>query len=187
MRFIFADAENIGLKEVEAIDSTIADKVLVFSRVDSCKEICERKLFLYMSSYPEGSDQADFYIIGNLVGIISSLTEEQKKLCQFLLYSKDNSLVNAFIFQCQLHKVKYKIVKETQAQKTIESPGAKLKNSLEKNILIQFQKENTTETVRKNLKAEKSDFTKALNQLIRDCKIQRVSKSKKTWIAAIRT
>ena len=109
MRFIFADAENIGLKEVEAIDSTIADKVLVFSRVDSCKEICERKLFLYMSSYPEGSDQADFYIIGNLVGIISSLTEEQKKLCQFMLYSKDNSLVNVFIFQCRLHKLDFRV------------------------------------------------------------------------------
>ena len=33
MIFIFADAENIGLKEVESIVATIADKVLVFSKV----------------------------------------------------------------------------------------------------------------------------------------------------------
>lgn len=68
MRFIFVDAENIGLKEVEAIDASISDKVLVFSKNDTVKEVCERKLFLYISSYPTGSNQADFYIIGNLVG-----------------------------------------------------------------------------------------------------------------------
>ena len=181
MRFIFVDAENIGLKEVELIDSAISDKVLVFSKLDSFKDICERKLFLFMSSYPEGSNQADFYIIGNLVGIIASLTDEQKQNCYFSLYSQDNSLVKAFIFQCQLHKVKYKIALEPKSQPVIESPQTKFSNSLEQRILEQLKIEQTTESVRKNLNSSKSDFTRALNVLIRENKIQRVSKSKKTW------
>lgn len=187
MRFIFADAENIGLKEVESINSTISDKVLVFSKVDSFKDVCERKLFLFMSSYPDGPNQADFYIIGSLVGIIVSLTDEQKRICQFLLYSQDNSLVKAFIFQCQLHKVKYKIVLKPKSQPVIESPQPKISKSLEQKILEQLKKEQTSETVRNNLKLSKSDFTRAFNALIRENKIQRVSKSKKTWTLATRT
>lgn len=184
MRFIFADAENIGLKEVESIVATIADKVLVFSKVDSFKDVCERKLFIFMSSYPNGSNQADFYIIGNLVGIIASLTNEQKQICQFLLYSQDKSLVQAFIFQCQLHKVKYKIALDRKPQPVIESPQSKVSKILEQRILEQLKKEQTTEAVRKNLNSSKSDFTRAFNALIQKNKVQRVSKSKKTWVLA---
>ena len=191
MRFIFVDAENIGLKEVEAISASISDKVLVFSKNDAVKEVCERKLFLYISSYPTGSNQADFYIIGNLVGMIASLTKQQRDICQFVLYSQDNSLVTAFAFQCKLHKLKHSIALEPKAQiqaqpkPQVVEPKKTVQN-LEQRIYEQFKTEQTTESVRKKLKQPKSDFTKALNVLIKANKIQRVSKSKKTWVRANR-
>ena len=184
MRFIFVDAENIGLKEVEAMSASISDKVLIFSKNDAIKEVCERRLFLYISSYPTGSNQADFYIIGNLVGMITSLTEQQKEICQFILYSQDNSLVTAFSFQCKLHNIKHKIALEPKIQaqpQTIIEPK-KPTQSLEKKIYEHFKTAQTTETVRKKLNQPKPDFTRALNALIRTNKIQRVSKSKKTWV-----
>ncbi|MGO3346469.1 MAG: hypothetical protein ACTIM4_14655 [Marinomonas sp.] len=186
MRFIFVDAENIGLKEVEAISASISDKVLVFSKNDAVKEVCERKLFLYISSYPTGSNQADFYIIGNLVGMIASLTKQQRDICQFVLYSQDNSLVTAFAFQCKLHKLKHSIALESKAQiqaqpkPQVIEPKKTVQN-LEQRVYEQFKTEQTIESVRKKLKQPKSDFTKALNVLIKANKIQRVSKSKKTW------
>ena len=182
MRFIFVDAENIGLKEVEALSASISDKVLVFSKNDAVKSVCERKLYLSNSSYPCGPNQADFYIIGNLVGIIASITEQQREACQFVLYSQDNSLVTAFSFQCKLHKVQHII-----ALKPKEKPKAAITQnnaipSLEHIIYEHFKTEQKTEAVRKKLKQPKSDFTRALNNLINSNKIRRVSKNKKTWI-----
>ncbi|WP_420600717.1 hypothetical protein [Neptuniibacter sp.] len=184
MRFIFVDAENIGLKGVEAIGASISDKVIVFSKNEAVKEVCERKLFLYISSYPSGSNQADFYVIGNLVGIIASLSEKQRSVCQFILYTQDNALVSAFSFQCKLHKVNSEIALKpaVQSQQVIEPE--KLLLNLEQRIYAQFNTVQTTETVRKKLKQPKSEFTKALNQLIRAGKIRRVSKNKKTWVRA---
>lgn len=184
MRFIFVDAENIGLKEVETISAPISDKVLIFSKNDAVKEVCERKLFLYISSYPSGSNQADFYIIGNLVGMIASLTVQQREICQFILYSQDNSLVTAFSFQCKLHNIKHKIALgpkiQDQSQPVIEPKNPA--HSLEQMIYQHFKTAQTTETVRKKLNQPKPDFTRALNALIKANKIRRVSKSQKTWI-----
>lgn len=200
MRFIFVDAENIGLKAVEAITASVSDKVFVFSKNDAVKAFCERNLFLYISSYPTGSNQADFYIIGNLVGMIASLTEQQREASQFILYSQDNSLVTAFEFQCKLRKIKYgialkpKITVPSQAKVTISSQTkvpaqpkqtagvtAPDPKKLEQKIYECFKTEQTTESVRKKLKQPKPDFDRALHALIKANKIQRVSKGKKTW------
>lgn len=184
MRFIFVDAENIGLKEVESISASISDKVLVFSKDVAIKNVCERKLFLSNSSYPSGSNQADFYIIGNLVGIIASITEQQRELCQFVLYSQDNSLVTAFSFQCKLHKIKHKIALEPKVKPKAKPVIEQNKSIpiLEDQIYEHFKTEQKTETVRKKLKLSQSDYTNALNTLIKSNKIHRVSKSKKTWV-----
>ncbi|MBE9397620.1 hypothetical protein IOQ59_10145 [Pontibacterium sp. N1Y112] len=187
MKFIFVDAENIGLKEVEAISASISDKVLVFSKNDAVKEACARKLFLSISTYPSGSNQADFYIIGNLVGIVASLTEQQREVCEFILYSQDNALVTAFSFQCNLHKIKYTVALEPKIQskpKSVIEAKEVVAPSLEQRIYDHFEKEQTTEIVRKKLKQPKSDFTRALNTLIKTNKIVRVSKNKKTWVRA---
>lgn len=188
MRFIFVDAENIGLKEMDSINASISDKVLVFSKNEAVKSVCERKLFLSHSSYPSGPNQADFYIIGNLVGIITSITEQQREACNFVLYSQDNSLVMAFSFQCKLHKVKSQIAlapkEKLNTQPVIEQK--KVAPLLEDVIYDLFKTEQKTETIRKKLKASKPDFTRALNTLVKSNKIKRVSKTKKTWIRANR-
>jgi hypothetical protein len=187
LKFIFIDAENIGLKEVEAVSVSITDKVLVFSKNDAVKEICERKLFICNSNYPTGSNQADFYIIGKLVGIIASLTEQQRVGCHFVLYSQDNALVTAFSFQCKLLNVRHNIALESKTQvlsipPVVEPKKNKSPQSLEQKIYEHFKIEQTTENVRKKLNQSKPDFTKALNALIKAKKIERVSKNKKTWI-----
>ena len=99
-----------ALKEVESIEATISDKVFVFSKNEAIKQACEQNLFLFISSYPTAPNQADFYIIGNLIKTIVLLTKQQKINCEFILYSRDTSLVTAFSFQCKLHKVKHKIL-----------------------------------------------------------------------------
>ncbi|MDP2561510.1 hypothetical protein [Psychrobium sp. 1_MG-2023] len=184
MKFIFVDAENVGSKEIEKINPTISDKVMVFSRSAAVKEVCERKLFLYLSGYPVGSNQADFYIIGNAVGLVASLSESQREMSQFVLYSRDNSLVTAFRFQCQLHKVKYLIALEPKAivQKSQPPVVSKIEKSLEQTVLSHFNSENTIEFIRKKLKRSKSEFTGVINNLIKAKKIKRVSKNKKTWV-----
>ena len=188
MRFIFVDAENTGNKEVEAISASVADKVFIFSKNDSMKELCERKLFLYISSYPTGKNQADFYIVGNLVGIIASLTDEQREVCHFVLYSQDEPLVMAFSFQCKLHKVKFKIALAPKIKNQPQSNIVKQKaaQTLEQKVYSQFKTAQTAETARKNLKQPKPDFIKVFNKLVQSNQLQRVSKNKKTWICANR-
>ena len=189
MRFIFVDAENIGLRAIESITASVSDKVFVFSKNDAVKAVCERNLFLYISSYPSGSNQADFYIIGNLVGMIASLTEQQREASQFILYSQDNSLVTAFEFQCKLRSIKHDIALKPKTQIQVQPKSQKTDSSTTPKILEQrvyecFKTEQTTESVRKKLKQPKPDFTRALNSLIKANKIQRGSKSKKTWVHA---
>ena len=208
LRFIFVDAENIGLKEVELIEACVSDKVFVFSKNDAVKSVCERKLFLFISSYPIGSNQADFYIIGNLAGIISSLSEKQKEVCQFSLYSRDNSLVTAFSFQCNLHKVKHKIALEPKSSpehkhnlEPLISPEPKVppeqkkpsvivpirqSKTLDQQILELLDTPQPSETMRKQLKSSKPDFTRAMNTLIKESKIKRSANSQKKWVRANR-
>ncbi|MFT6816147.1 MAG: hypothetical protein ACJAZ3_002065 [Sphingobacteriales bacterium] len=180
MKIAFIDAENIGLKELEPIEAKVSDKVFVFSKNDAVKVLCERKFFLCMSSYPTGPNQADFYIIGNLVGIIASLTGEQKKVCEFLLYSRDNSLAQAFSFQCKLHKVKFKVPLEPKAPSNVIPITQK--DAIEQKIINMLVAPMTAEEIRKDLKAPKPDFTKALNILIKGNKIKRSTSSKKKWV-----
>lgn len=204
MRFLYIDAENIGLKELETISASITDKVLVFSKNEAVKEVCERKLFLYISSYPSGSNQADFYIIGNLVGMIASLTEQQREACQFVLYSRDNPLVAAFEFQCVLHRVKHSIALEpkncqaqvkAQAKIVSEQDSATKATDLSKTntakqsveaisqrIYQHFKTAQKVEAVRAKLKLDKPEFSRALDKLIKAKKIQRASKGKNTWV-----
>lgn len=177
LNFIFIDAENIGLKETEQINTTIFDKVLVFSRSEAIKIVCEKNLFIFVSSYPTGNNQADFYIIGSLSKIINSLKIEQKNNCDFILYSRDSALATAFSFQCNLHKVKHKI-KIKPTNNVVQTKQEKL---LEQKILEYLKKPTESESVRNALSIPKPDFTRIINSLIINNKIQR-SSDKKKWV-----
>lgn len=183
MRFIFIDAENIGLKEIEMIETTIADKAFVFSKNESIKETCEKKLFLYISNYPTGPNQADFYIIANLIAVISSISTSLKSYCEFVLYTRDNSLVNAFVFQCDLHSVKHKIALKPKLTNNIIQISQE--PTLNQKILDVLINPMQSEAMRKKLRAPKSDFTRALNILIKENKIMRSPTCKKEWARVI--
>ena len=178
--FIFVDAENISLKEVESINASLSDKVFVFSKTDAVKSLCERKLFLYISSYPTGANQADFYLIATLSGIIASLSPAQKQICACVLYSRDNSLVAAFTFQCKLHQVNYKVALQPKLPKVVKHVSNV--NSLEEKILTLLTTPMKSEAIREQLNVPRTEFTRSLNQLIRDEKIKRSPERQKSWI-----
>ena len=101
MKMIFVDAENVGLKELEKLEASVVDKVFVFSKVDSIIKFCEQNLYLCLSDYPFGSNQADFYIIAYLSRILPVLNKKQLGSIRFKLVSNDESLIAAFEFQCK--------------------------------------------------------------------------------------
>ena len=182
LKFIFVDAENIGLNQVGNVKATLTDKVFVFTKNKQIIELSERKLFQVFSSYPTGSNQADFYIIGNLVGVLASLSNGQKKQCQFVLLSQDNSLVMAFKFQCHLHKVACAFPLPSKSQTLVESQAESDNHQM---LLQQFQHPKSTEDVRKKLNMPKPDFTRALNMLIKGKIIKRTIEDKKKWVKVI--
>lgn len=185
MKFIFVDAENTGLKEVEGIEARISDKVLVYSKSETIKELCERKLFLNISSYPTGQNQADFFIISHLSAIINSMLDNSNSNVAFYLYSQDKALVQAFVFQCDLYKVPYVIaLPPKSSEKAIIQKNPQPNNESNVTKLYQiFKIEQTTEQARIKLNLPKSDFTKALNSLIKTDKLKKTSKTKKTWLS----
>ncbi len=180
LKFIFVDAENIGLQQVSRVKASLTDRVFVFTKNDSILQLCEQKLFQSFSCYPTGTNQADFHIIGNLVGVLASLDEEQKRQCQFTLYSKDNSLVMAFQFQCHLHKAHCLIPLPDKHQTQLVQEISL--TAIHQKILQQLQHPKSSEDVRKKLNLPKPDFTRAINELIKSKDIKRVKEDKKKWV-----
>ncbi|WP_133309267.1 hypothetical protein [Parashewanella curva] len=182
MKFIFVDAENIGLQKVNSIKASLTDKVFVFSKNTSVIELCESKLFQVFSCYPTGTNQADFYIIGNLVGVLASLSDEQKKQCQFVLYSQDNALVLAFEFQCKLHKVSCTVALEPKSIAAIVPQAIPKEKASKAKILNYFKRPRLAESVRSMVQYTKPEFTRIFNEFIREELIVRDPNSKKKWI-----
>jgi hypothetical protein len=87
MKLIFVDAENIGLRQLEGIQSAFQGRVFVFTKENSVKEFCEGRAFSVMSSYSAGSNQADFYIIAKLVSLIGSAHADVSKGIEFVLFA----------------------------------------------------------------------------------------------------
>ncbi|WP_133408279.1 hypothetical protein [Parashewanella tropica] len=181
MKFIFVDAENIGLQKVSEIEATLTDKVFVFSKHESVIELCERKLFQVFSCYPTGSNQADFHIIGNLVGVLASLDTTQKQSCEFVLWSQDNALVMAFKFQCRLHKATCFVTLPSKEITKISVVIEKATGSDAK-ILNYFKRPRLAESVRAMVQFEKPDFNRVLNEFIRKGLIVRAHNNKKKWV-----
>ena len=111
MNIIFVDAENVGLHSIQEIGARITDKVFVFSNNEQIKTLCHDLMFIVMDGYPVGKNQADFYIIAHLSKAISQVRYDEKKKLTFILYSNDNSLCQAFEFQCQHASISSEIVK----------------------------------------------------------------------------
>ncbi|WP_017221363.1 hypothetical protein [Moritella dasanensis] len=186
MKIIFVDAENVGFKGLEAIDANIIDKVLVFSRVESIQLYSEQKLYLCLSEYPEGANQADFYIISYLSRVLATVSKIEKQTIEFILYSDDLDLINAFKFQCDLLGAKSRIVSFNQSVKTsnvvchiVKEPNSEL---IEKKIFNMLNEPTGLFDIQSSLNISKPVFTKAVNELVKSNKICRSSKNTKHWV-----
>jgi hypothetical protein len=186
MKIIFVDAENVGFKGLEAIKSNIIDKVFVFSRVESIQSYSEQKLFLCLSDYPDGANQADFYIIAYLARVLASISKVEKNAIDFTLYSNDVSLIHAFQFQCELLGAKSHIVsfkQENQPTNVVcEISKSPKSETIKKQVFNMLSQPIGLYEIQTSLKLSKPVFSKAVNELVKDKKIKRVSKSGKNWV-----
>lgn len=186
MKIIFVDAENVGFKGLEAIDANIIDKVFVFSRVESIQLYSKQKLFICLSDYPEGTNQADFYIISYLSRVLSSVSSVEKETIELILYSNDVSLIEAFKFQCQLLGAKSRNISFNHDKKAhdfiVKAPTSPKLQPLSKQIFNMLSQPKGLFDIQTSLKLTKPIFNQAVNELIKQKKIQRQSKNGKNWV-----
>ncbi|MEZ8269602.1 hypothetical protein AB6E22_22510 [Vibrio cyclitrophicus] len=186
MKMIFVDAENVGLKSLEKMEASVIDKVFVFSKSDSVKLACEHSLYLHLSGYPNGSNQADFYIIAYLSRILNSLNKKELNSIRFELLTNDESLISAFEFQCSQLGAVYESVrtKDDTVVQLSPVPAPKPKQlSPEDRIYANLKSPKALDPAfQQQLGLSKSVFSKAVNELAKSKKIRRSSESKKKWM-----
>ena len=183
MKIIFIDVENIGLKELENLETSILDKVFVFSKIESVKIYCEKMLYHFVSDYPDGANQADFCIIAYLSRILVNLTKKEKTAIEFELYTNDVNLSQAFTNQCDLFSVKAAIIKTKVAQVVTPIIAEKpLPNELK--FLKALNEPQTGAELKTLLNLSQQEFSRLMTHLIQHKKIKRSPKSKKKWICA---
>ncbi|EJV9424752.1 MULTISPECIES: hypothetical protein [Vibrio] len=184
MKMIFVDAENIGLKELEKVKATVVDKVFVFSKSEAVKLVCEKSLFLCLSDYPTGSNQADFYIIAYLSRVLSSLENKQFGSVNFELYTNDESLIAAFEFQCDQRGTTCRVIRtKDDTVVNLPKPTASNPKTPQDRVYSALKSPRPLDpSLQKHLGLSKSDFTKAINELSKANKIQRSEGSKRKWV-----
>lgn len=184
MNVIFVDAENVGISPIQEVDARITDKVFVFSNNEQIKTLCHDLMFIVMDGYPVGKNQADFYLISHLSKALSQVSYDEKKKLIFILYSNDNSLCQAFEFQCQQASISCEIINTRPSlvhNHDIQEYTAKdlnnialLYNTLKAKSMIVTELFNTT-------KLDQTEATKALNALVKKELIARTPNKKKVW------
>lgn len=184
MKMVFVDAENVGLKELEKLRASAVDKVFVFSKSEAIKQCCEKSLFLFLSDYPVGQNQADFYIIAYLSRILSMLDKKHLGSVNFELYSNDESLISAYQFQCSQVGASSRVIRTKEAtvvpikqhkKQQPQSPEEKIYQALKVPTALDPSFQET-------LGLSRQVFTKAINELSTSKKIQRSTENKKKWV-----
>ncbi|CED58028.1 putative uncharacterized protein (plasmid) [Aliivibrio wodanis] len=184
MNVIFVDAENVGQQAIQDIDTRITDKVFVFTNNEQIKSLCHDLMFIAMSGYPVGKNQADFYIIGHLCKALSQVHFDEKKKITFCLHSNDNSLCQAFEFQCQLASIQSTIVNDNPPQMNNSEPHqytvAEL-NNVAKIYKVLKQKAMQPSALFKATNIDEKEGAKLLNILFKKELIARSHNNKKIW------
>ena len=179
IKFKFIDFENIGLKELEKIESSVLDKTFVFTKSQSAKLLCKSNLYQVLSDYPTGQNQADFLIIAQLAKVLSMISRQEINKVQFYLYSNDESLISAFEFQCQSSDATFKVIRTKQNVVQLK----KAKATPEKLLLDALSSpQNLSLALQESLGLARSDFTRAINQLAQSKEIVKCKDSKKKWV-----
>ncbi|GAD79979.1 hypothetical protein [Vibrio ezurae] len=160
------------------------DKVFVFSKSNSVKLACEKSLYLFLNDYPNGQNQADFYIIAYLSRVLSALDKRQLGSTHFELYSNDESLISAFEFQCeQLGSICQSIRTKEQTVVPLVKPNVpKVQLAEDKMLKALTSPRSLDPNFQKHLGLSKSDFGKAITALTAAQKIKRCKNAKKKWV-----
>ena len=185
IKVVFVDGENIGLKVVEKIDSTLSDKVLVFSKSANIEQHCDKALFQHFSNYPTGSNQADFLIIANLTKYLTVYDTKALSKADLVLYTNDQDLISAFEFQCEQHHIPANIVRTREASKVISLPVSKpipLDPVEEKLFNALSQPRSLDPELQTELRLGRQTFTRAINSLLNANRIKRSDTNKKLWV-----
>ncbi|CAM3165635.1 hypothetical protein [Vibrio rarus] len=184
MKVIFVDAENIGVKQLEKINATIVDKVFVFSKSDAVRLVCEKSLYHFLSDYPTGQNQADFYIIAYLSRVLLAVDKKQLGSTHFELYSNDESLISAFEFQCDVLGAKFACIR-SRDNTVVPIVSPKVEPATAQEMLLKALKSphSLDPSLQSRLGLSKSEFTKAVNELCSTNQIKRTANSKKKWIS----
>lgn len=180
MKIYYVDAENVGIGCLDDFTISILDRVFVFTNAEGIKSVCTNVLWNCISGYPQGPNQADFYIIAHFSNIISHLSKVEKKAIEFVLCTKDQNLWAAFEFQCNLAGVKT-TAPLISTEIVSDNVVVQIDTSVDAKILKLMSKPITSFEIQKTLKVPQQEFTTAFNRLIRSGKIKRQANSKKQW------
>lgn len=124
MIFAFIDAENLSTDTLSKIKYSLRQKVVVFSKSERVRLLCERNLWSLISMYEIGKNKADLRLIATLSRALHQdyvITAPLKH--RFILHSNDEALISAFTEECELAGVRYRVEKESK-----ETPASKLQN-----------------------------------------------------------
>lgn len=181
MRIYYIDAENVGLSAVDHLTVSILDRVFIFTNSDSLKSECINALLTWVTGYPSGANQADFYIIAHLSNIFAHTSKSEKKSIEFILYSKDKNLWKAFDFQCKIAGVN---ASAPHIEIDIEKSSAVVMHdtSIEEEILKNMTQPINSIELQQKLKISQSEYTTSFNNLIKSGKITRQEGSKNKWL-----
>ena len=181
MKIYYVDAENVGANWLEELKASILDRVFVFTNSPGVKASCRNALMTCISDYPTGPNQADFCIIAHLSNVLAHISKTEKKAIEFCLCSKDQSLWKAFEYQCTLAGVQSS-ASHIETQETKNTNVVPFEGNHTTQILKCMSQPISSNDLQKQLKMSQPEFTTAFNQLIRENKIKRQSKSKKLWL-----
>jgi len=182
MNIYFVDLENVGLKTLQSLDVSFSDKVFVFSNSSDVKKYCDQSLYFCLSDYPTGSNQADFYIIAYLSKVIEQLSKTERLVNKLVICTKDNSLIVAFEYQCNLNGIRCSSpFKLTKLNNVVSISKTDPSGCV---ILSLLAKPKPATDLHIQSKLSKPDFTRAFSLLIKEEKVKRSKKSKKLWVLA---
>ncbi len=180
MKFIFIDAENIGLPALQELNASISDKVFVFGKDDAVKCLCHQKLYYLIDNYPTGKNQADFALIGLVSKTCCEIPNELKKVSKCILYSSDQQLQNAFEHQCELCAIQYSVKSKSSVSVDMSNDESKeaydvvsvLAKSRDNFKINELQEESGLAT---------APFNAAIRFLTEEKKIKKTSQNQNLW------
>src|SRR5690606_14557993 len=181
LKIYYVDAENIGLSALDELTISVLDRVFVFTNSEHLKSACTNALITCVSGYPNGQNQADFYIIAHLSNVLAHLSKVERRAIEFSLCSKDQSLWKAFKFQCYLAGVRSSSPNIAIEAELCTAP-VPIEASLEQRILKLMAQPITAVEIQQKLNASQAEFTTSFNVLIKSGKVKRHEKSKKKWL-----